>query len=398
MKFNRFERSTNQCFMYTNSTALQGADNALQANNQRTIKTNSNKLHTAQEREFIMGVPSTIGKNGMCVTLGGKHDGYCPISDIGDAKVGERTLFKVMSSNNEDAMPTLSRSKAQLWESITSLAQSAEPTLVKVLKVAHGKNGNAVTGLSVMFEDGAAKGTIGHMPSWELARNTDLNSLVGQVIAAAVTEVAPHKGGKNGLVLLSHTRAFGENTKAAVSHVKIGEPIEAKVLKFINAAKNDEHPSVLVTFTKNVEVDGVEEVQHLHAIIHKTEVKGYPHKKATDFLKVGDTIKTQVLRASTEKRTVVLGMRAEERAEFLSQIEAGHVLVGTIARSLPGVGFFVDLGSGIEGFLRVQSLRSVNKQPETLKIGSEVKVVVLVNDRVKDKLLLGRRELPAQYL
>ena len=52
-----------------------------------------------------MGVPSTIGKNGMCVTLGGKHDGYCPISDIGDAKVGERALFKVMSSNNEDAMP-----------------------------------------------------------------------------------------------------------------------------------------------------------------------------------------------------------------------------------------------------------------------------------------------------
>ena len=93
-----------------------------------------------------------------------------------------------------------------------------------------------------MFEDGAAKGTVGHMPAWELARNTDLNNLVGQVIAAAVTEVSPHKGGKNGLVLLSHTKAFGENTKAAVSCVKIGETIEAKVLKFINAAKNRRTP------------------------------------------------------------------------------------------------------------------------------------------------------------
>jgi ribosomal protein S1 len=90
-------------------------------------------------------------------------------------------------------------------------------------------------------------------------------------------------------------------------------------------------------------------------------------------------------------------MRSEERADFLSQIEEGHVLVGTIARSLP-FGYFVDLGSGIEGLLRVQSLRNVNKQPEKLAIGSEVKVVVLQNDRVKDKLLLGRRELPVQYL
>jgi ribosomal protein S1 len=390
-------RSTNQFFMYTNSKALQGAVNALQTNNQSSVKANSNKLHTAQEREFILGVPSIIGKDGMFVTLGGKFDGYCPISDIGDAKIGERTLFKVMSSNNEDAMPTLSRSKAQVWESITTLAQSAEPTLVKVLKVAHGKNGNAVTGLSVMFEEGAIKGAIGHMPSWELSRNTDLNGLVGQVIAASVTEVAPQKGGKNGLVLLSHIKAFGENTREAVSRVRIGETIEAKVLKFIKAAKGDEHPSVLVTFAKAVEVDGIEEVQHLHAMIHKTEVSGYPHKKATEFLKVGDTIKTQVLRASTDKRTVVLGMRSEERADFLSQIEEGHVLVGTIARSLP-FGYFVDLGSGIEGLLRVQSLRNVNKQPEKLAIGSEVKVVVLQNDRAKDKLLLGRRELPVQYL
>jgi ribosomal protein S1 len=397
MNLTASKRSTNQFFMYTNSKALQGVVNALQTNNQSSVKANSNKLHTAQEREFILGVPSIIGKDGMFVTLGGKFDGYCPISDIGDAKIGERTLFKVMSSNNEDAMPTLSRSKAQVWESITTLAQSAEPTLVKVLKVAHGKNGNAVTGLSVMFEEGSVKGTIGHMPSWELSRNTDLNGLVGQVIAASVTEVAPQKGGKNGLVLLSHMKAFGENTREAVSRVRIGETIEAKVLKFIKAAKGDEHPSVLVTFTKAVEVDGIQEVQHLHAMIHKTEVSGYPHKKATEFLKVGDTIKTQVLRASTDKRTVVLGMRSEERADFLSQIEEGHVLVGTIARSLP-FGYFVDLGSGIEGLLRVQSLRNVNKQPEKLAIGSEVKVVVLQNDRVKDKLLLGRRELPVQYL
>jgi ribosomal protein S1 len=383
--------------MYTNSTALQGADNAPQANNQRITKSSNNKLHTVQEKEFILGVPSIIGKDGMFVTLGGKHDGYCPISDIGDAKVGERYLFKVMSSNNEDAMPTLSRSKAQLWESITALAQTAEPTLVRVLKIARAKNGNAVTGLSVIFEDGALKGTVGHLPTWELNRNSDLGSLVGQLIAATVTEIAPHKGGKNGLVLLSHIKAFGENTRLAVSRVKVGETIEAKVLKFIKAAKGDEHPSVLVTFTKSVEIDGMEEVQHLHAMIHKTEISGYPHKKATDFLKVGDTVKTQVLRASTEKKTVVLGMRSQERAEYLSQIEEGHILSGTVARSLP-FGYFVDLGSGIEGLLRVQSLRNVNKQPEKFELGAEVKVVVLVNDRAKDKLLLGRRELPTQFL
>lgn len=398
MKINASIRSINQFYMYNNSKALLSAEDALQVNNQSSAKRKGGYgLRTAQEREFITGVPNIISNDGMFVTLGAKFDGFCPTSEIGDAKLSERTLFKVMSSNNEDAMPTISRLKAQVWESITTLAQLAQPTVVKVLKVARNKKGNASTGLSVMFEDGAAKGFVGHMPTWELPRNADLNAMVGQVIAATVTEVAPQKGGKNGLVLLSHTRAFGENSREAVSRIKIGEQIDAKVLKFIKAAKDDEHPSVLVTFERVVERDGIEEVQHCHAMIHKTEVSGYPQRKATDFIKVGDTIQANVMRASTDKRTVALGMRLGERAEFLSQIEEGHVLVGRIARSLP-FGYFVDLGAGIEGLLRTQSLRRIHGQLEKLEISSEVKVVVLQNDRVRDKLLLGRRELPVQFL
>src|ERR1700678_2302625 len=67
---------------------------------------------------FIEGTPCKMVTDGAMVDIGGKYDGFCPISDIGDAAINQRTLF-MLTASKEEEMPILSRTKAQTWEAVT---------------------------------------------------------------------------------------------------------------------------------------------------------------------------------------------------------------------------------------------------------------------------------------
>jgi len=114
---------------------------------------------------------------------------------------------------------------------------------------------------------------------------------------------------------------------------------------------------------------------------------------------IGDTIIAKVIELDRARNNVVLSRRAhleealaEERTEFLDNLEEGELREGTVS-SVVNFGAFVDLG-GMDGLVHVSELswQHVNHPGEMVKVGDKVNVKVLEVDRDRERISLSMRQ------
>ena len=120
-------------------------------------------------------------------------------------------------------------------------------------------------------------------------------------------------------------------------------------------------------------------------------------KDLTSFL--GDRLESRVIEMDRNRNNVVLSRRVvleegrkEERAAILDTLDKGQTLPGSVS-SIVDFGAFVDLG-GIDGLVHISELSwsHVNHPSEVVKVGDEVKVMVLDVDRDRERISLGLKQ------
>lgn len=97
-------------------------------------------------------------------------------------------------------------------------------------------------------------------------------------------------------------------------------------------------------------------------------------------------------------KEIVQQERETKKQEVMSQLVAGDVLDGKVAR-LTNFGAFIDLG-GVDGLVHVSeiSYERVGKPSDVLKVGEDVKVKVLAVDPEKDRISLSiKQTLPQPW-
>lgn len=97
-------------------------------------------------------------------------------------------------------------------------------------------------------------------------------------------------------------------------------------------------------------------------------------------------------------KEIVQQEREAKKQEVMSQLAAGDVLDGKVAR-LTNFGAFIDLG-GVDGLVHVSeiSYERVGKPSDVLKVGEDVKVKVLAIDPEKDRISLSiKQTLPQPW-
>ncbi|WP_304652425.1 30S ribosomal protein S1 [uncultured Ligilactobacillus sp.] len=97
-------------------------------------------------------------------------------------------------------------------------------------------------------------------------------------------------------------------------------------------------------------------------------------------------------------KEIVQQEREAKKQEVMSQLVAGDVLDGKVAR-LTNFGAFIDLG-GVDGLVHVSeiSYERVGKPSDVLKVGEDVKVKVLAVDPEKDRISLSiKQTLPQPW-
>lgn len=114
---------------------------------------------------------------------------------------------------------------------------------------------------------------------------------------------------------------------------------------------------------------------------------------------IGEKVTAKVIELDRARNNVVLSRRAhleeaqaEERTEFLDNLEEGEVREGTVS-SVVNFGAFVDLG-GMDGLVHVSELswQHVNHPGELVKVGDKVEVKVLEVDRDRERISLSIRQ------
>ncbi|MDP3510767.1 MAG: S1 RNA-binding domain-containing protein [Candidatus Melainabacteria bacterium] len=352
---------------------------------QMTALLSGSNLHAIPSRkDFIEGEITIQTKKGSYVAIGQKYDAFVPLSEVGDLTVGERGNFWVMSNQTKEGMVTLSHVQAQAWEKLKEISENGEHVEARVFALAMDRRSQRVSGVRIVFEDASLKGIRGFIPNTELAIGSDPRNMVDSVITAKVQGVDPHKGGEFGYVVLSQRDAAKDIASKHIASFTTGDIVSGTVLKFIKASVNDKDMSVLVNIGNGVT-----------GLIYRTEVTGYPRRKANDVLKVGEEIEVEVTKVQPELQRISLSMKALGKKRTLSALEPGLIVEGDIVNTA-SYGFFVHIGGGVEGLLHVSDLANeASGKKESFKIGDHTQVVVLSIGENGARIALGRRQVVA---
>lgn len=114
---------------------------------------------------------------------------------------------------------------------------------------------------------------------------------------------------------------------------------------------------------------------------------------------VGEAIEAKVIELDKNRNNVVLSRRAfleeaqaEQRQEFLSDLQPGDVREGVVS-SVVNFGAFVDLG-GMDGLVHVSELswQHVSHPGEVVSVGDNVMIRVLEVDRDRERISLSIRQ------
>ena len=137
----------------------------------------------------------------------------------------------------------------------------------------------------------------------------------------------------------------------------------------------------------------------LEGLIHISEMSWAKRVKSpSDVVKPGDTVEAVILSVSPAERRIALGLKqalGDPWTEVPQKFPVGSVVEGPVT-SLTKFGAFVQLSEGIEGMIHVSDMsaeKRINHPQDMLKLGQQVKAVVLEVDTEKRRLKLGMKQM-----
>lgn len=156
--------------------------------------------------------------------------------------------------------------------------------------------------------------------------------------------------------------------------------------------------TVTGTVTERVRGGFTVEIDKVRAFLPGSLVDIKPVRD-TSYLE-GKEFEFKVIKVDKKQNNIVVSRRAAmvaesspEREALLNSISEGSELSGVV-KNLTDYGAFIDLG-GVDGLLHITDIswKRIRHPNEILKIGDEVKVVVLKYDREKGRVSLGLKQL-----
>ncbi|MFB7176793.1 S1 RNA-binding domain-containing protein [Streptomyces sp. NPDC056257] len=120
---------------------------------------------------------------------------------------------------------------------------------------------------------------------------------------------------------------------------------------------------------------------------------------ASEVVEVGQRVVCEFLQFDTWNGEARLSLRAMEPDPFpvfADGVTAGQVIDGKVTRLVP-FGVFVEVAEGIEGLVHLRELAGepVESPEDRVQVGDRMKVVVTEADRVRRRVSLSQRQVPA---
>ncbi len=341
-----------------------------------TIFESSESGNAATVGEVVMGKVVSVQEDFVLVDINYKSEGLIPISEfrLVDGKtieVGSEVEVYVDKIENENGMVVLSKDKADMlkaWNDISRAAENEEVIEGTVIAKVKG-------GLSV--DIGVKAFLPGSQIDLRPVRNMDI--YIGKTYKFKVIKFNKRRGN----IVLSR-RAILEAERESLRSQTLDNMAEGSVVK--GMVKN------ITDYGAFIDLGGMD------GLLHITDMSWGRVKHPSEMLTVGDELEVKVLKFDNSKERVSLGLKqmTDDPWEKIAQdYPAGKKLEGKIV-NLADYGAFVELGEGIEGLIHVSEMswiKRIKHPSDIVKVGDEVKVIVLELDAENRRISLGMKQL-----
>jgi small subunit ribosomal protein S1 len=303
---------------------------------ERAVK--ERRYSEVKEGETIRGTVRSLTDYGAFIDIGGV-DGLLHVSDISRSRVskpedvlsvGQELEVKVLKVDLEKRRISLGMKQLEPdpWESVTTKykpGERARGTVTRVLDF----------GAFVELEPGI-EGLI-HVSEMSWAKKVRTPSDVvkpGDTVEAVILGVSAGER----RIALGLKQALGDPWADATQKLVVGSIIEGPITS-------------LTTFGAFVQVsEGVEGMIHISDMSAERRIN---HPR--DIMKVGQSVKAQVLEVDSEKRRLKLGIKQmlpSSIEEYIAEHEEGNVVSGRVME-ISSEHARVELGEGIQGTCRI---------------------------------------------
>jgi small subunit ribosomal protein S1 len=245
----------------------------------------------------------------------------------------------------------------------------------------------------------------------------------GDIVRGTVTNIAEFGafvdlGGIDGLLHITDMSWGRINHPTEI--VKVGQPIEVKVLKIdherekIALGLKQKEPSpwenIEEKYPLNSRVKGkvvnlvtygafVQLEEGIEGLVHVSEMSWTKRiNHPSELVNLGDEVEVVVLDINKDKQEISLGMKQTEVNPWelvAEKYPPGTIIEGKV-RNLANYGAFIEIEPGIDGLLHISDIswtEKISHPNEKFKKGDMVKCVVLDIDQDKQRVGLGVKQL-----
>jgi small subunit ribosomal protein S1 len=290
--------------------------------------------------QVILGTVTAVSDTFITVDVGLKSEGIISKKEFGldaNVKVGDKVDVYVEKYENRDGLISLSREKArreEAWIDLERIHKKGE----KVIGVIFGR---VKGGFTVDL-----KGAIAFLPGSQVDVRPikDISPLMGIEQPFEILKMDKIRG--NIVVsrrsILEEDRA-GKRTEI-MSNLKEGETVEGVV-------KN------ITDYGAFIDLGGID------GLLHVTDISWQRVNHPSEVLKVGQTIKAQIIRFNSDSQRVSLGLKQLENDPWKGvqdKYKVNDKIKGKVT-NIADYGAFVELESGVEGLVHVSEMSWTRK-------------------------------------
>ncbi len=330
--------------------------------------------------KIVDGRVLRIDEDWVLMDVGYKSEGTVPLSDWeGEEppKVGQ--VFKVLIEDIEDeygaaddpfGMIALSKSKAEKilhWEKIMSSVSEGEVVTGKVTRKIKG--GLLVDiGVSVFLPASQV----------DIRRPHDIGDYIGRFVQCEVLKIDEAR--RN---IVVSRRALIEREREESRKELLTELQEKEIRRGI--VKN------IADFGAFVDLGGID------GLLHITDMSWNRIGHPSEMVKIDQEIEVMVLNIDRERQKIALGLKQKEGNPWdnvAAKYPVNTVHEGEVVNVM-SYGAFVKLEPGIEGLVHISEMswiKRVQHPSELVKIGDQIKVMILGVDQEGQQLSLGMKQ------
>ena len=341
-------------------------------------------LNIPKMGDVVKGRVISIAKNEVRIDIDGYRTGVVRGREITDPsrdgigqKVGDEVEATVVELENENGEVELSFRFAghrKAWDRLQELFRSGEILPVKVTEASKG-------GLIVRVNN-----VPGFLPVSQLSPDNYprvaggdkakiLEKLKGFVGSALDVKVIDVNEGEEKLIV-SEKAVWEEKQKSIISKYKVGEIVEGEV-------------SALTDFGAFVKFDILE------GLVHISEIAWQRIDHPQDILKVGDTVKAEIIGIDGSKIFLSMKKLVEDPWKKVGdKYKVGQIVKGKVLKANP-FGFFVELDPEIHGLAHISELskKPVQNLTEIAKVGETLDFMIVSLEPEQHRLGLSLKAM-----